>query len=531
MKAMKATRTPRLSLIVGLAVMLGGVWWQLAPSVVGATALADPAEKIAGEPVAADRLSTLFREVAGAVKPAVVQVRTTRSYEVVTPRMPDMEDLFRRFFEEQDSPGPWRRQRRSVPREPRKRRYRTGGLGSGVIVDAKNGYILTNNHVVRNTDEVKIVLHDDRTFKAQWIRTDPESDLAIVKIAADGLTEASLGSSGRMEVGDLVLAIGAPYGLPQTVTAGIVSAKNRAKFSRLAAADGVVYQGFIQTDAAINPGNSGGPLVNMKGEVIGVNMFIVTRGGQNAGIGLAIPSDRAKDVLEQLVEKGRVVRGFLGVGYQDLAEDLAKSFELPETKGALVTDIVPDSPADEAGIEPGDIIVAADGKPITDGRDLRNVIASLAPESKVKITLYRNKEKMIVDVKLAERRDEIARLREGEDEKGDADSQQFGVAVETLTTELARKYGYEESTGGVIITEVDPDSDAAENGLRPGMVIKKVQGKNIASAEEFTAALADADAVRLLVATRSGVHRFVFITPRSADKPEHQQPEDKKKDE
>jgi serine protease Do len=319
-----------------------------------------------------DQLSALFRAVAKVVKPAVVTVRTIKEIEV------------REFgdwlpFGEDDSPFGFRFQMPRRPRgEPRRRRM-VHGLGSGVIVDAANGYILTNYHVVGDADEVEVILADGKKFDAKSVGTDQLTDIAVLKIAADGLVEAPLGDSDELEVGDWVLAIGSPKGLPQTVTAGIVSAKGRHTRAR-----GQMYQDFIQTDAAINKGNSGGPLVNMRGEVIGLNNFIMTSSGLsgNEGIGFAIPSNMAKNVMAQLIDTGTVVRGYLGVWMRDLTPTAIKALNLPEgTEGVLVSKVIADSPADKAQMKMEDVIVSVNGKQTPDMNQLRNLIASMRPDT------------------------------------------------------------------------------------------------------------------------------------------------------
>jgi len=324
-----------------------------------------------------EQLSTLFRTVAKTVKPAVVVIRVKKRVFLPESRL-DSDEFMRRFFGEGDGRGlRWR-----MPRPPREQMQIRHGLGSGVIIDAKKGYVLTNDHVAGEADKVEVILADGRKFQADWVRSDSHTDLAVVKIKPDRLSEAALGDSDKAEVGDLVLAIGAPERLPQTVTAGIISAKDRRTGSRL-------YENFIQTDAAINHGNSGGPLVNMRGEIIGINAAIVSRTGVNEGIGFAIPSNMARNVMRQLVDSGKVVRGFLGVTIQDVNEKLAESFGLPHSRGALVVELAKGGPAEEAGIKAEDFIVAINGKPLDNVNELLHLVASLVPGTKVKVTVYR----------------------------------------------------------------------------------------------------------------------------------------------
>jgi len=456
-----------------------------------------------------DALSALFRQVAKTVKPVVVEVRVTQRIKVGPPtQLPDMEEFRRRFFGD-DMPFEFRFETpRQVPRE-----FFSRGLGSGVVVDARNGYVLTNNHVVANADEVEVVLADNRTFKAEWVRTDRLSDLAVVKIKPEGLIEAPLGDSDKVEVGDCVLAIGAPRALPQTVTAGIISAKGRRT------TQSEMYQDFIQTDAAINRGNSGGPLVNMKGEVIGINNHILTASGGNEGIGFAVPSNMARNIMKQLIDKGKVTRGYLGVRIQNVDENLAKSFDVPSTKGALVAQVSKGSPAEKAGIKVGDFVTAIDGKQAEGVNELRNVIADIAPGKTVNLEIYRDGKKKTVPVEITAQPEDVAAAFDRRTGRPTA-TPRYGLKVADLTSELAEKYGLEESLKGVVITEVDPASDAAERGLTGGMVITHVGRKAVSSVEEFTRELSRKEAeggVRLRVVDRQGASTFVFVTPQKKE--------------
>jgi len=496
-----------ISLVLAVGLVVAGVVYS--PGLAGRVAYAVAAEqseaarselgKLAGH----NQLSVLFRAVSKAVKPAVVEVRVTKRLKVEQMPIPWLDDeFFRRFFG--DSPYGFRFK---TPRGNRE--YLRRGLGSGVIVDAAEGYILTNYHVVAGADKVEIVLADKRTFQAEWVRTDRQTDLAIVKITPDHLMDARLGDSSKMQVGDWVLAIGTPEAFPQTVTAGIVSAKGRTTGARQ------MYQNFIQTDAAINHGNSGGPLVNMRGEVIGINTAIVSRTGVNEGIGMAIPSNMARNVMRQLIDKGKVVRGYLGVVIQDVHEGLAKSFGLPDTNGALVAQVAKGGPADEAGIKEGDFIVTVDGKATTNLNELRHAVADVLPGKTVPVEIYRNGEKRTVRVKVRLQPGDMATAF-GQTGRSETAIERFGLKVATLTEQLANQHGYGSSMGGVLITEVDPGSDAAEQHLREGMVITRVQGKAVETADDFAEALSAKDAVvgvRLRVVEPSGVRRFVFITP------------------
>ena len=503
---MKATRilVPTVLLAGAIALVLA-----VGPSLVGkfayaAAKAANTAEreelvKLSGQ----EQLSKLFRLVAKTVKPAVVEVRVKKRVQVPELGLPD--DFLRRFFGEEspfETPGP------ALPRtrQPRPRSFMQRGLGSGVIIDAEKGFVLTNYHVVGEADEVEVVLADGRALTAEWVRGDRASDLAVVKVKNDHLISAPLGDSDQVDVGDWVLAIGSPEGLPQTVTAGIISAKGRSTGGRR-------YEDFLQTDAAINHGNSGGPLVNTQGEVIGINTAIVSQTGVNEGIGLAISSNLAKNVMRQLIDQGKVTRGYLGVGIQDIDDKLAKSFGLPDNKGALVTGLLEDSPAREAGIKEEDFIVAIGGEAVRNVNELRNRVADLKPGDKVEVSFYRGGKKMTVPVKITVQPAEIASAAGGAEEG--AKGTRLGIEVRALTPELAKRFGYKESTKGVIVTDVEQGSDAADEGIQPGVVIDRVGEEKIATSEEFHKAISKAKEggpVRLRVLHPSGMAQYVVIT-------------------
>ncbi len=500
-----------LTLVLALGLLTAGIAY--GPRLVGRVAYAIEAGQVEAaraelaELAKHDHLSGLFEAVSKAVKPAVVEVRVRQ--KITARPAPQMDEFLRRFFGD-DIPGlePAPQPRRQ-PRE-----YYRSGLGSGVIIDAENGYILTNNHVVGQADEVEVVLADKRTFKAQWVRTDPPTDLAVVKIEPDRLIDAPLADSATLKVGHWVLAIGSPEGLPQTVTAGIVSATGR-----VTGRGG--YENFIQTDAAINHGNSGGPLVNMRGEVVGINTAIVSRTGVNEGIGLSIPSNMARDILDQLVEGGKVVRGYLGVRIQNVDEDLAESFDLPNTRGALVAEVSPDSPADEGGIKAGDFIVAVDGKRVDSVNELRNAVAAIDPDEEVEIELYRDGEKRTRTVRLGEQPADMLRaFRDGDGRERDGDGpselERYGIEVADLNERLAEQLGYEDDRRGVVIVDVRAGTDAARAGLARGMLILEVNGKEVESVDglkEIVDDAEDAAGLRLRVATPDGGRRYVFVTP------------------
>jgi serine protease Do len=454
-----------------------------------------------------NKLSILFRGVSKAVQPAVVEIRVEKKVKVGgggTRR-----DPFGEFFGDESPFGRMPQPRRG-PRE-----FVQRGLGSGVIVDAENGYVLTNHHVVEDAEpeDVKVVLHDEdgREFTPEWIRSDPPTDLAVIKIKPKGLIHAELGDSDKMAVGDWVLAIGSPEGLEQTVTAGIISALGRTT------GRGGQYQDFLQTDAAINHGNSGGPLVNMRGKVIGINTAIVSRTGVNEGIGLSIPSNMARHIMEQLIATGKVVRGYLGVKIGDIDQAMAKSFDLPTTNGSLIHQVVDGSPADKADLQAGDFITGVAGEPVNNTNELRNKVATLKPGKTYAFQIYRDGEKDTKKVTITEQpKDMWAAFRGERPRRTDKPAARLGLTVKTLTNELAKKAGYDSSLRGVLITDVTPNTDAAEKGMRPGQVILKVQNKRVENVKEFTAAVADVKkdvGVRLQVVTPQGDRRFVLIEP------------------
>jgi len=495
-----------------VAALLVTFVWVYGPALLGEAAYAIDAGKAraAREQLAElsqrDHMSVLFRTVSKAVKPAVVVVHVKQKveYRSMPGGSPFSDEFFRRFFGD-EVPEQFRRR---APSPAPKREYFARGLGSGVIVDAKNGYIVTNWHVVRNADKVEVVLSDNRRLEAEWVKTDSLTDLAVIKVKPDRLIDAPLGDSDAMEVGDWVLAIGAPEGLPQTVTAGIISAKGRRTST-----GGMSYQDFLQTDAAINHGNSGGPLVNVRGEVVGINTAIVSRTGVNEGIGLSVPSNMVRSIMDQLINKGKVVRGYLGVVMQDVDEGLAKSFKLPNMEGALVTQVMDGSPAARAKIEVGDFLTSINGEKVRNINEVRNAVAELEPGKTYPFEVYRDGKRRTVKVKVDPQPEDMASLLEQPSSPA-AGTAKFGFKATTLTDDLRKKYGHDEDVKGVVITEVT--AEAAEQGLAEGLVILRVQNRAVTSAEDLGRALGAkdaADGVRLLVADPRGAKRFLFVTP------------------
>jgi len=405
-----------------------------------------------------ESLSKAFVQVSKEVSPSVVTINS--EVVVKSRRNPLMEDEFFRYFF------------RVPEQEDQIRR----GLGSGVIVNSE-GYLLTNNHVVKDADAVTVTL-EGKEYEAEIIGKDPESDLAVIKIEKDDLVAIKLGNSASLEVGEWVLAIGNPFSsdLSKTVTAGIVSAKGRTSLMR---GSGITYEDFIQTDAAINPGNSGGPLVNLRGELIGINTAIV--GQANIGIGFAIPIDLARNVMEQLIKEGRVVRGWLGVMIGNVDENMAEAFGLEDSKGALVSDVVDGSPAEGAGVEAGDVVIEVDGTKIESSDHLTLTIGAKAPGSKVKLVVWRDNKERKLTVTLGER--DIDKLTSAPSEEKSVKNQ-LGLEVQNLTAELAQQYGYENEKA-VIITDVKSGSVSDRENIRRGFLILSANRQRVTNVKEF----------------------------------------------
>jgi Do/DeqQ family serine protease len=378
---------------------------------------------------------------------------------------------------------------------------RQGGLGSGVIVSAE-GYLLTNNHVVDGADKVRVELSDKRSFTAKVVGTDAASDLAVLKIEAAGLPALAFGNSDSLRVGDVVLAFGNPLGIGQTVTMGIVSAKGRAT----GMGDGS-FEDFLQTDAPINQGNSGGALVNTAGQLVGINSQIVSPSGGNIGIGFAIPSRMAESVMTQLVKGGRVQRSQLGVAIQGVSPEMAASLGLKDERGALVSSVSKDSPAEKAGLERGDVIVSMDGVAVSDGNALRNRIASSTPGATVTLGLVRDGGEKTVSVKLRELPSTQTADVTGEPAEGG----RLGLSVRPVTPEDARELGLE-SRKGLLVAEVDPAGPAALAGIQPGDVIEEVNRKPVADAAELRAAAkSSGERPALVLVNRKGASLFLAM--------------------
>ena len=405
------------------------------------------------------QFSKAFADVAEDAKPAVVTIITDKIMKV-----PNNDLYF--FFNPYMDPNS-------------EREYKTNALGSGVIVDSKNGYILTNNHVVEDMDNIKVKLFDKREYNAQIIGNDPKSDLAILKIEAKDLRELKLGNSDKLRVGEWVMAVGSPFSenLSHTVTTGIVSALGRSNIIR-----GQSYEDFIQTDAAINPGNSGGALLNMQGELVGINTAIATGGYErsNRGVGFAIPSNMAERIMSDLIDKGYVTRSWLGVYIQPLDADAANALEMESRDGALVTQVVEESPAEVGGVEEGDVIINFDNRKITDPSNLRNIVSLMPPGTNSKVVVFRNGSKKILDVVLQELKDGKLIV-----ERATSGSSILGLEVKEINNSLKREYNIEDKDGSLIIVSVDPNSEAADKGLTEGDIIKRVGTQQVDSLKQF----------------------------------------------
>ncbi|NOZ74968.1 MAG: Do family serine endopeptidase [FCB group bacterium] len=434
------------------------------------------------------QFSNTFADVAEKANPAVVTIMTDRVYK--------LNDLhsnvpFQGF--------PF------VPNMP-DREYHGQALGSGVIVDQDKGYILTNNHVIEDADAIKIKLIDKRVVDATIVGTDPKSDLAVVQVKADDLHELPLGDSDQLRVGEWVLAVGSPFSenLSHTVTAGIVSALGRSNIM-----SGNNYEDFIQTDAAINPGNSGGALLNLKGELIGINTAIATGGYEkaNRGVGFAIPSNMARKVMNDLIDKGYVVRSWLGVYIQEVDEKVARAMDLNTRNGALVGNVVENSPAEKAGLEEGDVIIKFNGVDIDGPAHLKNVVSSTPPGEVAPVTILRNGRSKTVKVKLEELKDETVAMDRG------SSRSEFGLTVADVSRSVANRFGVDSNESGVVVTDVAQGSAGDQAGIRPGDLITRVGTEKVKSKKDFLGLVKDQkkkDTLLLLV-KRDNISRFYAL--------------------
>ncbi len=477
----RKTKSTRIIIVIAVTLIVSGVW----------SGSGGPSA-IAAKDSAVMMVPANFSELARQVKPSVVNIRTVKTVDSEGPvfkhffgkPFKDRRDRFHDFW------GPFH--------DRRQRQFKQRSLGSGFIVD-RQGFIVTNNHVVEGADQIKVRLADEREFDAEIVGRDPKTDVALIRIEPpDDLVPLSMGNSDDLAIGAWVVAVGSPFGLEQTVTAGIVSAKGRV----IGAGP---YDDFIQTDASINPGNSGGPLINMSGKVVGINTAIV-RSGQ--GIGFAIPINMAEDIIGQLKASGKVTRGWLGVAIQDLTPDVAAYYELENQKGALVTQVFKGDPAEKAGIKAKDIIVAVDGQRVAGSRELSRAVADIKVGKRTRITLYRAGKKKTVYVTLGERAAAEARMQAPE-----VDEQQVGLMLTALDQSNARRFGFDLNETGVLVIRVKAGSRAERSGIKRGDLIKEANRVAVSQPEELIKLIekyGKKKPVRLLVKRDSG--QLVVIT-------------------
>jgi serine protease Do len=442
------------------------------------------------------RTGEVFADVAHRASQAVAFLSIEKN--VARPRMRGGNGIPFEFFQQ----NPWLEQffghqggpqfhSRTPLQMPQKEKRVVMGQGSGFLISS-DGYILTNNHVVGDADAVQVKLLDGRTFEAKLVGTDPQSDVALVKIEGKDFPYLELGDSDAIRVGEWVLAVGNPFGLSHTVTAGIVSAKGRSGM-------GIVdYENFIQTDAAINPGNSGGPLIDLDGKVVGMNTAIFSRSGGSMGIGFAIPVNMIEKIYHQLQKKGEVTRGFLGVVIQNITKELARSFGLKKTQGILIAQVQPGSAGDRSGLKPGDVIYEVEGKPAPSVDKFRNHIALSAPGTRLKVKVFRKQRSKKLTLKVGSKDGQGSTLASKDLGK------RLGFLVQDLDSDLARHLGIE-TRRGVVISWVDPDSQAARQGLRPGTVIKEVNRHSVKDLADFQKVLKEAgDVSQILLLVQVG---------------------------
>lgn len=439
-----------------------------------------------------------FEDAAAQFLPLVVSIlseRVVKATDYARGGSPFPDEFFRRFF--------------GAPPQGQQKEQRERGLGSGVIISS-DGYIVTNNHVVDGADQITVGIQNEKQYKAKVVGIDPPTDLAVLKIDAENLQFARWGDSEQIKIGQWVIAIGNPFQLMQTVTAGIISAKGRTHVL-----GGAGYEDFIQTDAAINPGNSGGALITLDGELIGINSAIYSESGGYMGIGFAIPSKMGKNISAALISEGKVSRGYLGLGGSDIDENLAKAFKLKGTKGVLVNQIEKGSPAEEAGIREGDVIIDLNGTEVQDYNELRNRVATLSPKTRIPVTIIRDGKQMTMDVTLVERPAEET-AKTGREEAPEEATTKLGFQVTDLTPELAQQLGYD-GQKGIVVTNVENNSAARDAGLMERDLIIEVDKKPIGSASELMRYLSKTknDVVLLRVRNNredgSAFYRFIAV--------------------
>ena len=435
-----------------------------------------------------------FSELAETARPGVVNIRTVKTIKGGSP-------VFRHFFGNPfgGNRNPFDEFFGPFQGDGQQRDFKQRSLGSGFLIDG-DGFIVTNNHVIEDADQIKVIMADDKEFDAELVGRDPKTDLALIRIeGAQNLKPIELGDSENLKVGTWVVAIGSPFGLEQTVTAGIVSAKGRIIGSG-------PYDDFIQTDASINPGNSGGPLLNMDGKVVGINTAIIASG---QGIGFAIPINLAKGIIDQLKAKGEVTRGWLGVGIQDLTPELADYYGLKAEKGVLVTQVFEGDPADRAGIKVNDIILSVDGERVSTGRELSAMIANTPVGRKIKIDMIRDGKKKALTVTLAKRDDDEQTVA-----TQSRDNDELGIEVTDLDSDIARRFGIDGNENGVLVTDVKDGSLAREADVRPGDIIKEINRTVVKDRNDFIRLMKknnDSETIQLLVKRRNAGYVVVKI--------------------
>lgn len=500
-----------------------GVVFSLALLLTAGTALVMAQKDAASKNVEVanvQQLSSVFRDVSKSLSPSVISIKTTVEVETVARELPFDEDAFPEFF--RNSPefrrffGDPRRDRdQDQGEKPRKRIRKRMGQGSGFIID-KSGLAITNSHVVRNADKIMVQLHDEQEYPAKVLGTDPKSDVAVIQIeGAPNLTAAPLGNSDQVEVGDWVLAIGSPFGLEMTVTAGIISAKGRAT--------GINQrEDYLQTDAAINPGNSGGPLVNLRGEVIGINTAISSRSGGYDGIGFAIPVNMANFAADQIIENGTVKRAYLGIGIEQIDSASAELLGTKIGSGVIVNSIQEEAPASKSDLQPGDVILEYNGKKVSAPRHLQSVVEKLTPNEEYPMVILRDGKKQTIQVPVGEMPEDFGRMSRGgrstrpEEENEENEYQhieKLDIDVQDLDAELAEQLGVD-AKKGVVITSVGSDS-IGRLRLKEGQVILKVGSQSVNSVEELKEAMESVEiekGVALLLKDKNGT-RFVILKP------------------
>jgi serine protease Do len=487
--------------VLSATLVAGGIFgvWAMNWSSHAVLGAAKVALKVAANPnpVSLGSFSNGFSAIVKPALPAVVGISSSKMVKTQQQMQPFFNDpFFRQFFGDQFG---------DQNKKPRTEREQS--LGSGVIV-TPDGYILTNNHVVDGASDIKVTLSDRRELEAKVVGTDPNTDVAVLKIDATGLPSLTLGDSSKVEVGDVVFAIGDPFGIGETATMGIVSATNRGLGSAIED-----YEDFIQTDAAINHGNSGGPLIDLHGDLIGINTAILPgNGGGNQGIGFAIPINMAHNVMDQLIAHGKVIRGYLGIHIESLTPALAKSFGLQNSNGALVGDVSADGPSAKAGLKRGDVITGLNGQAVEDSNDLRLRISQTAPGTSVRLNIVRDGQQKEISVTLGE----LPTTNEKSSETENSGAALDGVQVEALTPDIADQLQLPAGARGVVVDSVDQSSAAAEAGLNRGDVIQEVNHKTVTSVSEYEHAIQSAGKgpVLLLVMNARGVTRFVAIDAR-----------------